>query len=639
VGVSGWGLGVGGGGAGGGALRPPRRISPLLTHPAPTPRTPALPPTQVHELFDAVGDEPPPPPGSDMSAEAWLRSKGATPRQLAVADVCYANDFGATLSQLGLREMIVENNGWGALGGNGVGSGLQADEGSWCPPGPQGPLPLLHTLTAPTPSFAPLPPPSWDSGETYLLADRSMRFVVDKLAEGAGAGGGAVALSSRVGAGGWGRGGFEGREGGGVWAAAASHLPPNPTQPPSPKTQPPPHPPTPPCPGLDIVTSFPVTSIQYGPSGALLTGPGGRQLRARTAVVTASLRVLQQGKVAFSPPLPAAKRGAIQRLRMGNAVKVGRGGGRAGSAFGACVVGAPGALPAAPPLARRTSASVRPRQSLFCRPPSPNTLTSMPFRQPTRLHTHARTRNPLPRCQVVCAFSRRFWPEDFYDAVCTDTFAPEIWSTQHAPVAGGAHNLHAMVGEWPWGRPGRRAAGPTSARAAPRGRAPAGRTMAASKAARPRPLACSRSPCPQQTNPPRPAPPSSKTAGFIAGPRADGIAAIGAPEAARRFLAQLDAMFGTPSDPAPASGSYVRHEVFDWSQQEWVGGAYSFPSLGAEAGDRAALAAPVGGVLFFAGEATHEAVNPCMQAALETGGRAAAQALAALRPAPLRSKL
>ena len=43
---------------------------------------------------------------------------------------------------------------------------------------------------------------------------------------------------------------------------------------------------------------------------------------------------------------------------------------------------------------------------------------------------------------------------------------------------------------------------------------------------------------------------------------------------------------------------------------------------------RDALAAPVGSVLFFAGEATHPAVNPCMQAALETGERAAEQVLA-----------
>lgn len=69
-----------------------------------------LPWSQLHELFESVGDEAPPPPGQDVTAEAWLRSKGVTDLQLEVADVCYANDFGCSLKQLGLREMITENN-------------------------------------------------------------------------------------------------------------------------------------------------------------------------------------------------------------------------------------------------------------------------------------------------------------------------------------------------------------------------------------------------------------------------------------------------------------------------------------------------------------------------------------------------
>lgn len=64
---------------------------------------------QLHDLFDDVGDEIPPPAGQDVSADQWLRSKGATPLQLEVAGVCYANDFGCSLQQLGLREMITEN--------------------------------------------------------------------------------------------------------------------------------------------------------------------------------------------------------------------------------------------------------------------------------------------------------------------------------------------------------------------------------------------------------------------------------------------------------------------------------------------------------------------------------------------------
>ena len=65
---------------------------------------------QLHTLFAGVGAEPYPDP--DMSAADWLRARGATPRMLAVADACYANDFGCSLSQLGLCELITENRRW-----------------------------------------------------------------------------------------------------------------------------------------------------------------------------------------------------------------------------------------------------------------------------------------------------------------------------------------------------------------------------------------------------------------------------------------------------------------------------------------------------------------------------------------------
>ena len=74
--------------------------------------------------------------------------------------------------------------------------------------------------------------------------------------------------------------------------------------------------------GLAIRTAWPVSSITYGQGGAVLTGPGGAQLGARKVIVTASLAVLQSGRLRFSPALPADKQGALSRLRMGNAAKV-----------------------------------------------------------------------------------------------------------------------------------------------------------------------------------------------------------------------------------------------------------------------------------------------------------------------------
>lgn len=66
--------------------------------------------TATHNLFAEVGQES--YPDEDMSAEQWLRSKGANDQMLAIADACYANDFGCSLQQLGLREMITENRKW-----------------------------------------------------------------------------------------------------------------------------------------------------------------------------------------------------------------------------------------------------------------------------------------------------------------------------------------------------------------------------------------------------------------------------------------------------------------------------------------------------------------------------------------------
>jgi len=74
--------------------------------------------------------------------------------------------------------------------------------------------------------------------------------------------------------------------------------------------------------GLAIRTNWPVTAIHYNEGGATLTGPGGARLGARKVIVTASLAVLQSGRLGFEPPLPHDKQGALSRLRMGNAAKV-----------------------------------------------------------------------------------------------------------------------------------------------------------------------------------------------------------------------------------------------------------------------------------------------------------------------------
>ncbi|EIE19221.1 amine oxidase [Coccomyxa subellipsoidea C-169] len=214
--------------------------------------------------------------------------------------------------------------------------------------------------------------------------------------------------------------------------------------------------------------------------------------------------------------------------------------------------------------------------------------------------------------KVIFAFSWPFWPTGFFDVVCTDSFMPEFWVTEYPA---------------------------TSSDPATAG------------------LCC--------------------MVGFVAGARAEEISHLSQTAVITRSLAQLDHIFGkrsqnSPGNPRnmgllvlmasrrgdfgnvslifrfiakqgpiqassrkhPATAAFVRAHVEDWSRSPYIGGAYSYPSLGARPGDRESLAASLGDTLFFAGEATHPAVNPCMQAALETGERAAAQVLRASEHVP-----
>jgi hypothetical protein len=57
-----------------------------------------------------------------------------------------------------------------------------------------------------------------------------------------------------------------------------------------------------------------------------------------------------------------------------------------------------------------------------------------------------------------------------------------------------------------------------------------------------------------------------------------------------------------------------------------VRGGYTYPSVNAH-GARSILATPLEKRVFFASEATHSGVNPCMQAAVNTSRHAANQVL------------
>ena len=110
--------------------------------------------------------------------------------------------------------------------------------------------------------------------------------------------------------------------------------------------------------------------------------------------------------------------------------------------------------------------------------------------------------------------------------------------------------------------------------------------------------------------------------GWVAGPAADRFAGAHSPDA--RAAAALDSLARVlrvrPGDMAAAVEDA---RTFDWRADPYARGAYSWiPVGGLEA--PAALALPVGGCLFFAGEATDTAGDPgTVHGALATGARAA----------------
>lgn len=120
---------------------------------------------------------------------------------------------------------------------------------------------------------------------------------------------------------------------------------------------------------------------------------------------------------------------------------------------------------------------------------------------------------------------------------------------------------------------------------------------------------------------------STTLVAWAGGPRADALAHEDEPALVRRALDDLRILFGAGADPRDELEAAFVH---DWQADPWSRGAYSYVATGG--GDaRAQLAAPVDDVLFFAGEATEGAAEAgTVAGALQSGHRAAHEALAAL---------
>jgi monoamine oxidase len=102
-------------------------------------------------------------------------------------------------------------------------------------------------------------------------------------------------------------------------------------------------------------------------------------------------------------------------------------------------------------------------------------------------------------------------------------------------------------------------------------------------------------------------------------------------EVAEATLEELASIL--PSGVSP--GAVAACAVARWTTNPFVRGGYSYLPVGADLRFRRALAAPVGGVLFFAGEATHAGgESGTVHGAIETGYRAAQEVLQSLRLGP-----
>ena len=120
---------------------------------------------------------------------------------------------------------------------------------------------------------------------------------------------------------------------------------------------------------------------------------------------------------------------------------------------------------------------------------------------------------------------------------------------------------------------------------------------------------------------------------WAGGPRADGArAGLGEAALVDRALAGLARMLAMPR-ARPRRPPRSPGATHDWRRDPWSRGAYSYVGVGGLPAQRA-LARPVEGTLFFAGEATELEEMGTVAGALASGRRAAQRIL----QAPARSR-
>jgi monoamine oxidase len=112
---------------------------------------------------------------------------------------------------------------------------------------------------------------------------------------------------------------------------------------------------------------------------------------------------------------------------------------------------------------------------------------------------------------------------------------------------------------------------------------------------------------------------------WAGGPNAAQLAAVSPDEVVHRALAGVRSLFPAADVMRQFQGAYAH----DWQADPFSRGAYSYALVGGTSA-REALARPIGGTLFFAGEATDGDESGTVGGALQSGSRAAKELLHAM---------
>lgn len=113
---------------------------------------------------------------------------------------------------------------------------------------------------------------------------------------------------------------------------------------------------------------------------------------------------------------------------------------------------------------------------------------------------------------------------------------------------------------------------------------------------------------------------------FVGGTRAEALDSMSV-DPVRFAIEELDELFGARI----ASRSFERGLIADWGADPYIQGLYSYPTIRTTEASREALARPLSGKIFFAGEATNTlGASGTVHGAMDTGWRAADEVAAVL---------